>query len=245
MSVLAIIRPLPATYGGNMTDAARMGTPDPREVAYSTGSGARTIDMDLGSVQSVGAIYLGGATFAGSFQITGGVAGYTETVIGDILSAPKRTAVSPRQYLATFPPINVRYIRLSANLNNGWEVGVAVAGERFSPTFGHEWGAGRYLADTGTATRNRAGGFGVDPGAVVAGWEFTLGDLTDEEREVLFDMLRKIGETRPVIVAEDPDVTPDLDARLHYGLFQRLEKYERVQTGVTRWALKVEEWGTR
>lgn len=239
---LSIIRPLAATIAGSMTNAARMATPDPKEVAYSNGAAARTIDLDLGSVQTVGAVYLGGVSGTTSFTVTGGTAGYATTAFGNIDVAPKRTAIAPRQYLLQLEPTALRYIRLSAALADGFEVGLAIAGERFTPTWGHEWGAGRGLVDTGTASRNRAGGFGVNPGAIATSYDWTLGDLTDEEREALFDMLRKVGETNPMIVCEDPAQTADLDARLHYGLFQRLEKYERRSVGITRWSLRLEDW---
>lgn len=243
MNRLAIIRPLPATMTGDMVNPERMATDDPKEVAYSANAGAREIEFDLGSPQMVGAIYLGGVTGGTTaFTVTGGPVGYAENALGNLVVAPKRTATGPRQYLMTFAPQLIRYVRLSANLAQGFAVGIARLGELFQPTWGHEWGAGRYLVDTSIVTRNRAGGFGIDKGAIATGWEFTLGDLTDEEREALFDMLRKVGESNPIIVSEDPAVTADLDARLHYGLFQRLEKYERQSVGVTRWSLKVEDW---
>lgn len=242
MSNLSVNRPLAATIAGNMTNPTRMSSPDPKEVAFSNGALARTIDIDLGAAQMVGSIYLGGVSGSTTFAVTGGTAAYTTTALGDILVAPKRTAIAPRQYLLQFDPISLRYIRLSATLADGFQVGIAAACERFTATYGHEWGAGRYLEDTSNVARNRAGGFGIDKGAIVPGYDFTLGDLTDEERESLFDMLRKVGESSPVIVAEEPDVTNDLDARLHYGLFQRLEKYERRSVGITRWSLKVSDW---
>lgn len=242
MSNVAIMRPLAATVAGNMTNASRMATPDPKEVAYSAGGAARTIDLDLGAAQNVGAIYLGGVSGTTAFAVTGGAGGYTESALGNILVAPKRTATAPRQYLLTFAPASLRYIRLSAALADGFEVGVATALERFTPTYNHEWGASRTLLDTGSAQRLISGGFGINKGAVVPGWTFTLGDLLDDEREVLFDMLRKVGETSPIVIAEDPDVTADLDARLHYGIFQRIGGYERPSLGITKWALTVADW---
>lgn len=242
MTILSINRWLAGTVAGTMTNPSRMATWDPKEVAYSNGAGARTIDIDLGAVQSVGSIYLGGVNGTTTFAVTGGAAAYTTTALGNIVVAPKRTAVAPRQYLLEFAPVNFRYFRLSANLADGFEVGIAAACERISPSWGHEFGASRTLEDMSNVTANRAGGFGIDAGAIVPGYSFTLGDLTDEEREALFDLLRKTGQSNPIIVAEDPAVTNDLDARLHYGLFQRLEGYERRSPGITRWALKMRDW---
>lgn len=238
---ISIIRPIAATVAGTFTNPERMASPDPKEVAYTVGAGAKTIDLDLGSVQDVGAIYLGGVSGTTSFAVTGGAASYTTTNFGNIVVAPSRSGTAPRQYLLTLDA-SLRYIRLSANLADGFEVGIAFAGERFTPEWNQEYGAGRYLIDTSAVARNRAGGFGIDEGAIIPGYEFTLGDLSDEEAEALFELLRKVGESRPMLVCEDATVSSDLDARTHYGLFQRIEKYERRSINVTRWSLKLERW---
>lgn len=246
MSNLAIIRPLPgaAYVNGALTNGARIFTPDPKEVA--TGNGDSFFRVDLGRVETVSAIYLGGNIGRRGFRWRGGAASYVETALRNIGPAQKRTDVGPFQILDIFDPVALRYLEFYTDTGGGFGpaegIGVLAIGETFRPTFGHEWGAGRYLVDTSTVSRNRAGGFGIDRGAIVPGWEFTLGDLTEEERERLFDMVRKLGESSPVIVCEDPDNTADLDARIHYGLFQRLEKYDRQSVGVTRWSFKVEEW---
>ena len=244
MSNLAIIRPIPGVSTGALVNPERTGTPDPKEVSYSVGAGIRDMDIDLGAAHLIGGFYVGAVSHEVQITVATGVAAHGEIHHDGLLDiAPKRTAGAPRQYLKLIAPIPVRFINMRIqNAPDGLEVGLALVGEVFRPTYGHEWGAGRYLVDTGTATRNRAGGFGIERGAIVPGWEFTLGDLTDEEREQLFDMVRKMGETSPVVVVEDPDNTADLDARIHYGLFQRLEKYERQSVGVTRWSFKVEEW---
>lgn len=242
MGTSIIMRPLPATYTGTIINPDRLGTPDPKEVAYYDANANRSFTIDLGADTMVGAFYMGGVSGTPNFNLTLRTAALVDTVIGAVAVAPKRTAGAPRQYLARFTPQLARYAVVTVNATIGLEVGFASLNEVFEPTYGHEWGAGRFIIDTGLATRNRAGGFGIEAGAIVTGWDFTLGDLTEDEREVLFDMLRKVGETSPVIVCEDPDQTADLDARLHYGLFQRLEKYERQQLGVTRWSLKVEDW---
>lgn len=242
MSRVVIIRPLAAAIAGNMTSPERMATPDPKEVSISPDAGARSIDLDLGAARTVGALYLGGVSSAVAFTATGGVGAHAEFNLGNLLAAPKRTAGAPYRNLLVIEPRELRYVRLSANVPAGFEVGLAMAGELFRPGYNHEWGAGRYLVDTSTVARNRAGGFGIDQGAIAVGWDFALGDLTDDDAANLFDMLRKVGESNPAIVCEDPDVTPGLEERTHYGLFQRLEKYERQSLGVTRWSLKIEEW---
>lgn len=245
-SVVSIMRPItPTAVAGSMTDVARVATPDPKEVAVSTGAGVRTIDLDLGSEQVVGAVYIGGANMGTTFAVTGGGTGdaYTTIPLGNIYVAAKRRAVSPRQYLLIIdPPQPLRYIRLSATLANGNAVGIACALERFTPTWGQEWGAGRPLSDASSMAKNRAGGFGGELGVISPGYSFTLGDLTDDETEILFDIVRQVGESRPVVIVEQPDLTENLDARLHYGLIQRIEPYERQRLNIVRWGFRIEDW---
>jgi hypothetical protein len=233
-----------ALVGGGFTDGGRALTPDPKEVAVA-GAAATNFRFDLGSAQMVSAVYLGAASASlAGITAFGGVVDVYENNLGALSPAQKRTAAAPYKYYLQFPALSLRFIEFNrpASFPVGFEMGLAIAGERFSPTWGHEWGAGRFLSDTSSVSRNRAGGFGIERGAVVPGWDFTLGDLTLEETEQLFDMMRKVGESAPVVVAEDPDASNDLDARIHYGLFRRLEKYERASVGVTRWSLKVEDW---
>lgn len=244
MSNMSIIRPLPVSaIAGSMTDAERMLTPSPKEVSYSSATAARTIDIDLGSAQDVGAIYLGGVSATANFTITGGLGSYTTTALGTAVVAPKSSSENPRQYLLMIdPPQSLRYIRLSANLTSGDEIGNLVVGETFQPTLGHEYGGGRAIGDTGGATRLMSGGFGIESGATFGTWEFTLGDLTTDEIEALYTMLKKVGMTKPMVVVENPDVTANLHNRIHYGLFEKISKYERLTPGETRWALQIGEW---
>lgn len=242
MANMVIGRPLPGTITFSWVNGANLLTPDPKEVAYAGATGFQEFTIDLGSEKPVGAVYFGGVSkdIELSYYVQNTVG--TSLATGTINAANKRTAAAPFQYFASFAPVNARRLIVYSNPTAGDEIGVAAMLETFQPTWNQEWGAGRFLIDTGTATRNRAGGFGIEQGAIVPGYEFTLGDLTDTELEVLYDMLRKVGETSPIIIAEEPTNNTDLDARVHYGLFQRLEKYERQQLGVTRWSLKMEEW---
>jgi hypothetical protein len=245
LSVLAILKPITGiTVAGGLTNPERLLTPDPKEVAVKTAAGVITIDIDLGSVQPVSAIYLGAMSGALDFTVTGGAASYTTTALSNMLVAPKLRAVAPRRALTTFTDQSWRFIRLTSTTSAAaaFQIGNLVVADAFRPTWGHEWGAGRGIGDTGIASRLISGGFGIMQGARFKTWDFSLGDLTDSEYEELFDLLWQIGETNPAVLCEDPDVTANLDARIHYGKFGKLDKYERLVPGATRWNLKFEEW---
>lgn len=244
MSVMTFLRPVAATVAAStLTDLTRILTADPKEVAYMAGAGTVTIDLDLGSVQEISAAYLGALSSALTFTVTGGSASYTAESAGNIAVANKFRAVAPRRNFATFAPKNWRYIRLQATgAPLGFEVGNVIVGDAFQPTWGHEWGAGRGIGDTGTSQRLLSGGFGINRGVRFKTWDWTLGDLTDDEIRELTDLCLEVGETSPLVICEDPDQTTGLDERLYYGKFAKLERYERLIPGATRWSFKVEEW---
>jgi hypothetical protein len=244
MSVMSFLRPVAAIVAAStLTDATRVLTSDPKEVAYMAGAGTVTIDLDLGSVQEISAVFIGAMSSALTFTVTGGAAAYTTESAGSISVADKLKAVAPRRNFALFAPKNWRYIRLEATgAPAGLEIGNVVVGDAFQPTWGHEWGAGRGVGDTGTAQRLLSGGFGINRGARFKTWDWTLGDITDAEVRELTDLCLTVGETAPLVICEDPDQTAGLDERLYYGKFAKLERYERLVPGATRWSFKVEEW---
>ncbi len=246
MSVLGIIKPLPLTIAStNLTDGARLTTVDPKEVAYlAAGPNTVAIDIDLGSIKTVSAIYLGAVSSALDFTVTGGAAAYTTTAVANLVTANKLSGLSPRKNILFFADQSWRYIRLlsPATTAAGFEIGNVIVGDAFRPTWGHEYGGGRSVGDTGVKSRLLSGGFGIMQGARFKTWNWTLGDLTDAEVEELFSFALDVGETNPVVVCEDPDITSNLDARTHYGLFDKIETYERLAPGLTRWNFKIEEW---
>ena len=138
--------------------------------------------------------------------------------------------------------VSSRYWRLALN-GSPTAVGIVAIGASVQPTYGHEWGSGRQLVDTGQVTPLRGGGFAVEPGAKKAAWQFALGDLTDADLSALWDMVLDIGIGSPVLAMEDPALTgAAMNAALHYGLLDRPEVYERQSLGVSRWNFRVEEW---
>ncbi len=245
MSVLAIVRPLTLNnVAGSMPGAARLMTPDPKEAAIGDG-GAETIDIDLGSVQSIDTIFLGYTSAAAgeTVSFTYGPTGYT-TTSGGTIPAGDTEMLSPKRHFVKVlsAPISARYIRISGTFAAGYAIGVVVVGLAFRPTWGHEFGSGRTVETTGTAERLFGGGFGIDDGVTAGGWQFTLGDLQPADLKKLYAIARDRGETKSILIIEDPDPTGDLSDRCHWGLFRKLEAYERLNPLDTRWSLQIGDW---
>lgn len=253
MSNMVIIKPLTiSAVASNNGTPSNLLTPDPKEVfAFTGGAGQTTIDIDLGSSQSIDSFFLGFITPVGSAptvgEIQGGTAAYTTSSYATTIApAVSSVASPPRRHFFTrlAAPVTARYIRYSINVVNGtaYTIGIAQIGLAFQPTYNKEWGSGRQVIDTGGKESLLGGGFGINEGARKAGHRWTLGDLTDAETEALYDVALDRGETRPLLVVEDPAVTTGLNERIHYGLFDRLEPYERANPSQTRWGLSISQW---
>lgn len=232
---------------------ANLLTFDPKEVwTDSAVSTAANIDLDLGAAQNVDTIALAavyGPVAGASWTISGGTGGYTDFVIkaASALRAVDATGQSPSisHALWTGAAVNVRYIRIAVTqpaANPALSIGRALCGAAFVPQYGQEWGAGRGVIDTGTATRLPSGGFAVVDGARAGTYAWTLGDLSQAEYEALYALQLAVGTTGPVLVVEDPAATTAQRNRIHYGLLTSLRKFERRNPAQTRWELSMEEW---
>lgn len=245
MKNLAIVEPIPFTVGGNALGASRLASVDPREgTPPVTVAGARQIDIDLGAPTLVDTVFLG-YSFSSLFRtatIFSGLNGYAEATQGQML--PADSAGLPfRHYLFTASvPFTARFIRITLPFVVGQTLGCLLIGKAFSPAFGQEWGAGRAIGDTGSATRLKGGGFGIDDGTSFVSYQWTFGDLSADETAQLYLIQRRRRTTRTVLVIEDPDATPGLNERIHYGLFEKLSAYERLDPINTKWALQVADW---
>jgi len=150
-----------------------------------------------------------------------------------------------KHFFNTFPINYTRYFRIvfRLGLDQGTlRVGCFALGRKFQPAYGHEYGSGRAPIDTGSRERLKAGGFGVSPGIVKGSWNWTMGDLSGAEVDRLYEIARGLGETRPVVVVEDPDNTAGLSRRIHWGMFEKLQAYERLDPQNTRWSFNIEDW---
>ena len=255
MSNILLASPLPIAgiAASRGAGAGNLVTYDPKEVWLDSAAGsAATIDIDLGSVgwiDTIALVAVYGAAAGATWSITGGSAGYAETVL------KASGALRANDAYGQFPSVShafwysvpwlVRYIRITVLQPAGsapLAIGRALVSRMFMPTWNKEWGSGRGVIDTGKATRLVGGGFASVEGARLAGYSWTLGDLTDEEVETLYALQLDCGETGPLLVVEDPAATQGLRNRIHYGLFTGLRRFERRDVSLTRWELTIEEW---
>lgn len=248
MSAPIIVTPWPiASIASDGSGGQNLLTPSPLEIARADDAVIQIV-ADLGGVRSIDCVLLGftnagaGATFA----LDSGVSapGQTARVSGHPF-AQSRGAPAHRHALWLPPaPFNARYLTVSAvdGAVGQFEAAVLVPGRAFRPTRAHEWGSGRFVGDTGARERLKGGGFGIDPGVATSGWQWTFGDLLDEEVDALYAIARDRRHTGSVLVVEDPDQTLGLNERIHWGMFDRLEAYERRAEGKTRWAFRIEDW---
>lgn len=245
MSVLAIVRPLPINaIGGSMPGVSRLLTPDPKEAAIGDG-GSETIDIDLGASVQFDTIFLGYTSAADgeAVTVTYGAGSYTTNAAANLPAGATEMLTPRRHFIRVYDaPMTGRYIRLTGTFAAGYAIGVVAVGLAWRPTWGHEFGGGRTVDTTGSAERLFGGGFGIDEGVTAGGWNFTLGDLQPAELKKLYAIARDRGETKSLLIIEDPDQTGDLSDRCHWGLFRKIEAYERLNPLDTRWSLQIGDW---
>ncbi|RJF91138.1 hypothetical protein [Sphingomonas cavernae] len=255
MANLIIVPPAPiaAIVASRGTGAANLLTSSPKEVWVDIAVGsAVNIDIDLGAARSIDTVLLGhihGPAPGAVWTITGGVAAYAETVLK--ASGPLRAADAAGQQPSLSHALwhgaatDVRYLRLSITQPAGAPMlmaGIALVGAAFTPALNKEWGSGRRPIDNSTVTPLPDGGFAVVEGARKMGFAWTFGDLSDAEADRLQAVALDVGESRPVLVVEDPAPTTGLRNRIHYGLFEKLRQFERRNRIQTRWEFGMEEW---
>jgi hypothetical protein len=253
MSNMAIMKPIAPNAindgNGNIGSMANLLTPDPKEVIlHSSGVGGASIQVDLGSSQLIDSFFLGGMSYpsGSSLSITGGSGSYTSsTHFSGSLVAPSAVSSPQRQFqfVRLSAPVSNRYIQFVLTKGSvNATIGLVLVGLSFQPTYNREWGSGRSIIDTGSKEGLLGGGFGIGEGARKAGYRWTFGDLSDAEIDRLYDLALDRGETRPVVAVEDPDQTTGLNERIHYGLFDKFEAFERQNPSQTRWSLSMSEW---
>lgn len=246
---LAIIKPiLPVAFGAAfLGEPDNLKTPNPKEIATTTaGAGVYTWWFDMGAVVDADSFFVG--YISGRSDMTASV--YTATSIagaGSVfranLTIGADTAVF-RHAFGQFVTASSRYWGLVITASSTpTTLGALAVGKAFSPFWGHEMGAGRLIEDTSSVERLFGGGFGINEGAIVGGYQWTFGDLTIAERDALYLLALRLGISRTVLVVEDPEISAGLNERLHWGLFDRLEPYERINPADTRWSFRIKDWG--
>lgn len=247
---LNIIERLPiaaVTSGGGEASVQNLLTNDPKEIFQATAVN-RGVYIDMGAVVTVDSFFAGFTN-----GDTGSVRPFTATNgagAGAVALAPAaviraadcKTARSSR-LIRLAAPVASRYFTMdfSGNAVN-WQIGAIGLGLAFEAEWDREWGSGRRPIDTGRSTALLGGGFGTQEGARKASYSWTFGDLTETELETLWGIFLRTGTTNPVIVNEVDGATVGANEKLHYGLFQRLDPFERREPNATKWGMEVEEW---
>lgn len=250
MGRLMIVEPLAFTTTGTAgVQPAALGTPDPKEVWAAPNAAGGAILIDLGQVRTVDTFFLGfsNANLNSEWSVQQTNSAFVDigAVTVNLAMRSADAATARTHSLARLAaPVTGRYFKLYVNTKSELTLyaGVLVVGLSIVPEWDKEWGSGRRLIDTGAATALIGGGYGVQQGTRKPGYTFTLGDLTDAEVEKLWAMALRKGETNPVLVVEQYDATENRQEKIHYGLFQRFEPYERRNPNETKWAMEIHEW---
>ena len=227
-------------------------TPDPKEIWLDNAVGtAATINLDLGVATAIDTVFLGclySADPAATWTITGGTADYTSLNIkpSSALRVPERAGRVTNFSHAFWhgDDILVRYLRITITQPGSASplaIGALLVGNSFQPSYNQEYGNGRGVKDTGSITRLPSGGVAIVEGARFGTYKWSLGELTDDEADMLYELQLDRGETRRLLVVEDPDQTAGLRNRIHYGLLTGLRPNERRNPNQVRWELQIED----
>ncbi len=249
---LQVIEPKPFTplfaWSGNPTSGgANFATPDPKEISTYSAGGA-SIELDFGAAVTLDSFFflVWNATLAATATVytatAAGGTGLVQRVAGGFRAAD--AVALPQRVLFRFAAVASRYWVVNVNNAGGaaLQMGAVAAGLAFEASWDKEFGSGRRLIDTAKTQPLIGGGFGVQPGARKAAYSWTFGDLTDAEVEQLWGIAYRVGNSSPIIVQEQDGATVAANEKLHYGLFQRFEQWDRRDPNATKWSLEVEEW---
>lgn len=233
--------------------ATNLLTSSPKEVWQDSAVGApATIDIDFGAVRAIDTVFLGSVlppAPGSTWEIAGGTATYNEVTLmpESALRAVDRPGIEPAlsHGFWTGAAAEIRYLRITVTQPNGYEplsIGNVMAGSALVTAWNKEWGAGRRVIDTGIITPLPDGGAAAVEGARKGSYSWTFGDLSDAEVDRIYALQLERGETRPLVVVEDPAATAGQLYRIHYCRFVSLRAYERRDPTQTRWELSVEDW---
>jgi hypothetical protein len=248
MRALLIVKPqLPVAVPYSYAGATNLLTPDPKEAVMIIGPGA--IVLDYGAPITLDTVFLGyhsgTADQLWSVQQIDANNNVTGPDLANTLAAPLGYGPPYHSFVRSAAPLTSRYWRLNFTTgasNTPWYAGVLCLGLAWSCQWGREWGSGRSIEDTGSVERLFGGGFGIDDGVAAGGFQWTFGDLQPEETRTLYQLAKERRTTRSVLVVEDSDQTDGLNERLHWGLFQKLQPYERLDPQNTKWGLQIGDW---
>lgn len=241
---LQIIEPLTFTVGAGQENLT---TNDPKQVVVLAAGGG-SVSLDFGAAVTLDSVFVGFTNGApGAVELysnTGaGGAGSVLRVASTLVRAADAKSVRSSILLRIAPLASRYWTLLASNATAAnMTIGRLAAGLAFEASWDREWGSGRRPIDTAKVQALLGGGFGVQPGARKAAYSWTFGDLTDAEVEQLWGIVYRVGQSSPLIVNEQDGSTTGANEKLHYGLFQRFEAFERRDPNATKWSLEIEEW---
>lgn len=253
MASLLIIKPQPIVQLVETSfnySTANVLTPDPKEVmGFAAGVGVYAFNVDFGVPVTIDSVFLG---FLGPnngyiynvYTATGMGSGISAALpaVGDGGGIGSRTRPYKHHFVRLNAPATSRYWQVSFYTETGNTLGIFAMGQAIQPLWGREWGSGRVVDDRSSVSPLMGGGYGIERGARVPQWQFRCGDLTDAEVQDLWVVADDVGISSPVLVIEDPDFTAGFMERVHWGLFDRPEAYERESPGRNQWSFRVREW---
>lgn len=226
----------------------RLLTAEPKEAHFIPSDAINHyIDLDFGRPVTIDTVYLGYHNGVGVSTL------WLQTLAGlggEVTSHPLAGQIAavgfgePAQSAWQIPATVARFFRVAIFPNGqSFFAGVLAAGPSIAPIHGHEWDSGRIIEDTGSVERRLDGGFGIDDGVAAGGYEWSFDSLQPAEVATIYRWAKERRTTRSILVAEEgggPGVFPS-DC-LHWGLFDKFERFSRRDPENTRWALRVRDW---
>lgn len=247
---MLLLKPQPilamAISGVGASGLANLLTPSPKEALVATGVGVLGITVDLGAEVEADCFFLG-FTNAHADALWGvatrpTIAG-AATPFGASQLIKRPESIGPRHHgLIVSAPQTSRFFYFETVQSGAapLEIGAIMLGKGL--VIPHEFGGGRSIVDTGAKEALADGGFGLGAGAIKASLRWSFTDLDEATLAQLWALARDRGERRPILAVEDAADTVGRDERIHYGLFDRFETYERQNPDQTRWSMSMTEW---
>lgn len=221
-------------------------TKSPREICVAPGTGAQSFEVDLQAVGDVDTFFLAAtnarADAVWTIQTIAAPGGAVTAT--HVNAAPMRLTGNIRARYHSFvrlaAPVAGRYFRITVNQpTSPIEIGRAIVGLAFD--WPYAYGSGRQPIDTSRSVALPDGGFGIDEGVVKVGFQWRFLDLSNAALAKLWQIVEELGENKTLLAVEGPDYPPPATS-VHYGLFRKLEQFEREDAAETKWAMSFEEW---
>ena len=210
------------------------------------------IQYDLGADVPVDglALLFHNASASATMSVTAATAAAgpsAQSIVLAIAAARSPFIGSPSSYhrVVTWTRVTARYWTFFVTepaARGGMTIGVARFGTLWAPGWNFETGRGRRINDLSDKRELPGGELGIWRKAKAPLIRLSWGDLADSEVDDLDSMLAEIGESEPLVLVEDPDFTAGLHNRIHYGVLDGVDFYERQMSNKSRWELKMREW---